>query len=134
MSLVQEGEADEGEDHHEESPESVLKEGDSNHDGKISLAELQKHIEDLDGDLAKGEHGLHGAHPDQQTLVEIAEMKKEIEAEKAHMAGVFTKADLNKDGFIDAKELPAMLQAINEADAAEGASEKDASEKDDQVE
>merc|ERR1719436_131330 len=108
------GEDDKEEDDDDETPDSVMKEVDSNHDGKISLAELQKRIDDDDTEL-------QGKHPDQQTFAAI---KEESKAENARIAGLFTKADLDKDGFLDAKELPAFLKVVHEADAKERAADE----------
>jgi len=99
---------DDKDDDTDEDTESFMKETDSNQDGMISLLELHQHA---DHELAGLDEHLEGD--------ELADFQKDTAEDKSRMAKVFAEADLDKNSLIDGKELPAMLKAMDTADADE---------------
>lgn len=99
-------------DNEEETPEVFMKDTDSNHDGKLSLEELHS-VVDEDVEDTHQELTTQG---DQQSLTVF---KEEIAKEKQSLTAMFVKADVDKDSFVNATELPLLLKAMDEDEAQE---------------
>jgi len=82
----------------QEAPEAFMQEADLNQDGKISLKELYQVI-NRDVKIEQGPLNVSGAEV------------KLLETDVAHFHAA---ADRNKDGLVDVKELPVMLQLMDE--------------------
>jgi len=115
MTVLKDGDDGEAQEESKEdlqdTSEAFMEEADLNKDGKISLTELNQL---LDGDAAKDKDGPQGDTD-----------KEDLEAVKTDFAALFAKADSNKDGLVDIKELPAMMQLMEKDDDDEEEQQED---------
>merc|ERR1712070_1237336 len=104
-----------------EESEAFFKEADANSDGFLDEAEIPKFVELLKTektaeqkaqDAAKILMTDHDTDKDGKlSLVEIVDVREDNKEESEHY---FAEADANKDGFLDADELPKFLQALHQ--------------------
>jgi len=111
---------DDREDNKEEN-EQFFKEADANNDGFLDVEEIPKFVAALQTEKTAEQKAQEAAKilmadhdTDKDGKLSMVEIVDDREDNKEENEKFFTEADANKDGFLDAEELPKFLEALNQ--------------------